>query len=222
MCRLPSVAFALQANEHDFRGSSYRPEETSFILDPESNLKDTRNRLDPLLKMYNTRFGGSWTGIVDEEPDKDFLEACLTKRQGLMFYFGHGGGKKYLTTNDSRRDISSSVILMGCSSALLSSSNGPTREIPSSQPSLFEPEGIVLTYLERGAPCVVGNLWDVTDKDIDTFTEKMMEAMFVESESVATAVAESRDVCKLRFLTGCAPVCYGLPVHRERQNRKVA
>ena len=28
---------------------------------------------------------------------------------------------------------------------------------------------------------------------------------------VAQLVAESRAACKLPFLTGCAPVCYGVP-----------
>jgi len=33
--------------------------------------------------------------------------------------------------------------------------------------SLFEPGGAVLGYLFAGSPAVVGNLWSVTDRDLD-------------------------------------------------------
>lgn len=31
--------------------------------------------------------------------------------------------------------------------------------------------------------------------------------------SMVTAVAQSRDVCKLKYLTGAAPVVYGIPFY---------
>jgi separase len=84
-------------------------------------------------------------------------------------YFGHGDGQSCFSHGDIEKlvDKSSSplllgsrasIILMGCNSGALKSVWGKR--------ILFEPHGIALSYLCAGAPCVVGNLWDVTDKDI--------------------------------------------------------
>lgn len=129
-----------------------------------------------------------------------------------------------------------------------------------------------------GSPCVVANLWDVTDRDVDRLSDAMLDrwGLFtvsktknqlklprvdgdpldsllddvlgesdVDSElvlslnqlslkqpkskkkvpaaktakkkdlppSLAQAVNESRDSCILTYLTGAAPVVYGIPVH---------
>jgi separase len=47
---------------------------------------------------------------------------------------------------------------MGCSSGALRSL-APAAE--------FDPTGMVLAYMQAGAPAVVGNLWEVTDRDLD-------------------------------------------------------
>lgn len=62
-----------------------------------------------------------------------------------------------------------------------------------------------------GCPAVIGNLWDVTDKDIDRFTLEMLR-MVVEGESVELAMARARQACKLKWLIGAAPVMYGVPI----------
>ena len=64
----------------------------------------------------------------------------------------------------------------------------------------------------------MANLWDVTDRDIDKFTQGVFEQLGLWGEggagtSVVTAVARSRDVCKLKYLTGAAPVVYGIPYY---------
>jgi separase len=74
----------------------------------------------------------------------------------------------------------------------------------------------------------VANLWDVTDKDIDKFTVEVLERMALTKEgvrswstagprqkqvSVVSAVAKAREVCKLKYLTGAAPVVYGIPFY---------
>ena len=41
----------------------------------------------------------------------------------------------------------------------------------------FEPYGTILAYIIAGCPCVVGNLWDVTDRDIDRLTEEFLTIM---------------------------------------------
>ena len=77
------------------------------------------------------------------------------------------------------------------------------------------------------SPTLVANLWDVTDKDIDKFSQSVFEKLNLSANylkevrqaqeasrtSVIAAVAQSRDVCKLKYLTGAAPVVYGIPFY---------
>jgi separase len=73
----------------------------------------------------------------------------------------------------------------------------------------------------------VANLWDVTDKDIDKFSQSVFDKLRLTASgikqwsarqgdmpiSVVNAVTQSRDVCKLKYLTGAAPVVYGIPFY---------
>jgi separase len=68
----------------------------------------------------------------------------------------------------------------------------------------------------------------VTDRDIDKFAQSVFNKLKLEPEvvrahkqgkgndksfSVVRAVAEAREVCKLKYLTGAAPVVYGIPFY---------
>ena len=71
------------------------------------------------------------------------------------------------------------------------------------------------TLLSLCSPALVGNLWDVTDKDIDRYTKALLDSITDPSKSDWTLqdhVALTRTACDLRYLTGSAPVVYGLPV----------
>jgi hypothetical protein len=81
------------------------------------------------------------------------------------------------------------------------------------------------------SPTLVANLWDVTDKDIDKFSQSVFDKLGLTpadvsnwnepgkephaspSLSVVASVAQSRDSCKLKYLTGAAPVVYGIPFY---------
>jgi separase len=73
------------------------------------------------------------------------------------------------------------------------------------------------------SPSLVANLWDVTDRDIDKFAQTVFDKMGLTSAdvgktrsqrmSVVAAVAQSRKSCKLKYLTGAAPVIYGIPFY---------
>ncbi len=74
------------------------------------------------------------------------------------------------------------------------------------------------------SPTLVANLWDVTDRDIDIFTQAVFSKLRLEPESVkkrrendgmsaVAAVAQSRNSCKLQYLTGAATVVYGIPFY---------
>jgi separase len=72
----------------------------------------------------------------------------------------------------------------------------------------------------------VANLWDVTDGDVDKFSQAVFDKLSLTPDNVrswgkrrrggtslVTAVAQSREVCKLKYLTGAAPVVYGIPFY---------
>lgn len=64
----------------------------------------------------------------------------------------------------------------------------------------------------------MANLWDVTDKDIDRFSQALLGSWLDKKGEecertldISAAVAASRAACKLPHLIGAAPVCYGVP-----------
>lgn len=74
------------------------------------------------------------------------------------------------------------------------------------------------------SPTLVANIWDVTDRDIDKFAQATIDKLRMTRKevdrwndgseiSVVAAVAKSRDSCKLKYLTGAAPVVYGIPFY---------
>ena len=69
----------------------------------------------------------------------------------------------------------------------------------------------------------MANLWDVTDRDIDKYSQMVFDKLQLTADhvgvpsrhqtSVIKAIAESREACKLKYLTGAAPVVYGVPFY---------
>ena len=212
ICRLPSLFFVSGSSRPS---TEIKHERVSYILNPESDLDDTEERLSPLLVGLGCN---QWESYVKKKPpSSDFCHA-LRQESGLIMYFGHGGGERVISKDqlkavgDGDEGVCASVILMGCSSGLLHS---PNQDKGSCVPCTmhFEPDGLILQYLLLGSPCAIGNLWDVTDRDIDLFTERMLRSLFEGGLSTAQSVASARSACKYRFLTGGAPVCYGLPAY---------
>lgn len=67
---------------------------------------------------------------------------------------------------------------------------------------------------------MVGNLWDVSDRDIDRFSIEFLDKFLGDEDSdVAKCVSESRKVCKMRYIVGAAVVVYGVPI-KNMQNKK--
>src|SRR5699024_8706530 len=77
--------------------------------------------------------------------------------------------------------------------------------------------GMALYYLMSGSPAVVGNLWDVTDKDLDRYTMKVLDTWIDEEPEnpLSLIVSSARQECKLKSIIGAAPVYYGVPVFRQ-------
>lgn len=65
------------------------------------------------------------------------------------------------------------------------------------------------------SPLILGNLWDVTDRDIDRFTKALLESWLSAGPGAPLLdhMALSRQATHLKHLIGAAPVVYGLPIH---------
>ena len=180
-----------------------------FLLNPGGDLPATQARLQPLLSSQ-----AGWDGVAGALPGGSKAQhAARLAASPLFLYFGHGAGTQFLPSSALRlrRCATTLALLMGCSSGAL---------VPRGD---FPPAGAALAYLAAGCASLVANLWDVTDKDIDRFAEALLHAWLqhaaadggvqqgAQGTAVHTGLEDARRACKLRALTGAAPVCYGLP-----------
>jgi len=237
-----------------------------YLLNPGSDLKHTQSVFEPMF----TSDPLNWSGDAGKAPQCAEIVRKLVGKE-LFVYMGHGAGEMYLSpralmmmmmitegasrsvtvvsdaddngggaaVSASRDPISGlrdicvlSNLLMGCSSGALTSAGNHLGDSPS---------GTVLSYIMSGSSMTCANLWDVTDKDIDRFSETLlqqwcatnrdrtssdhvsgkMSALSLSSGGptstpqpaacMGSTVASSRRACRLPYLNGAAPVCYGVP-----------
>lgn len=180
----------------------------AMILNPHGDLSKTESRFSTRFRKISQE-KPNCSLLVNQKPDeKTFLD--MISSSNLFIYLGHGGGEQYARTKEIKKysHIAPSFLL-GCSSA----SMGLYGKL--------EPTGTVYSYLLGGCCSVLGNLWDVTDKDIDKFSERVFDQIGLgcepsvespEGSWISKAVSSSRDVCHLKYLNGAAPVLYGLPI----------
>lgn len=140
------------------------------ILNPSGDLSHTVKTLKPVLNKLK----GPWDHITNRPPSEKEFEDSLREKD-LVLYFGHGSGSQYIKLKSVRRlydaqetqkksqPSCATTLLFGCSSVHLTE-NG-----------IYEPSGMLASYLAAGAPAVVGMLWDVTDKDCDRLAVKAGE-----------------------------------------------
>jgi hypothetical protein len=57
--------------------------------------------------------------------------------------------------------------------------------------NVFEPKGTILSYILAGVPCIVGNLWNVLDQDIDKQTKVICEQIYNEKYQKSIEHAEN-------------------------------
>ncbi|KAG9189610.1 separase [Alternaria panax] len=141
------------------------------MLNPSGDLAHTSKTIKPRLD----ELAGPWNHIANRPPSEKEFEDSLRDRD-IVLYFGHGSGAQYVKSKSVRRLYPgeqnegerkpgcATTLLFGCSSVHLTE-NG-----------IFEPSGMLASYLTAGAPAVLGMLWDVTDKDCDRFAVKAGEA----------------------------------------------
>ncbi|KAJ7097786.1 cysteine peptidase C50 [Mycena belliarum] len=190
------------------------PQKGYCILNPGGDLVRTEGRF----KSWADDMGQvGWQSVVGHAPsEQQFLDALRTK--DLVVYFGHGGGEQYLRSHKIRNlPRCAATMLWGCSS-------GSLREMGD-----FDRVGTPYNYMLAGCPTLVANIWDVTDRDIDVFSQSVFDKLGLNADgmrsraanggvrvgqtSLVTAVAQSRGSCKLKYLTGAAPVVYGVPFY---------
>ena len=164
-----------------------------FVLNPGGDLERTQ-------ATFERRFAQPpWEGVVGEAPREGALCAALGAKQ-LFIYCGHGDGSRYVGADELQRLPRCAVsLLMGCSSGALTRHGG------------LAPSGIALSYLHARCPALIGNLWDVTDGEIDRLCDALLSEC-IKGGCLLAAVARAREACRLPYLTGAAAVCYGVPL----------
>ncbi|XP_068123297.1 separin [Hyperolius riggenbachi] len=201
--RLPSLHFLLNYSllrKYQPQSSLVRgvdPKKTFYVLNPHGNLPGTEERFRDWFKNEP-----GWTGVIRSAPKSEELQNALTK-QDLYIFIGHGAGAHFLDVQTLQRlECNAAVLLFGCSSAALAVRGD------------LEGAGIVLKYLMAGCPLVFGNLWDVTDREIDRYTLAFLQGWLKAGPGapILKYLSESRQAPKLKYIVGTAPVAYGLPV----------
>lgn len=204
--RVPSVSMLVSLLEKASMNiaEQVKSEGIFYLVNLGHDLKRTQQKFQPMLEsIENAR------GLCGEAPKEDYLISNLFNC-GLYVFLGHGGGEQYMRTSSLLREKQKlgtnlpPAILMGCSSGAYHD-NGE-----------LEPTSNVFKWLVCGSPMVVTNLWDITDKDIDNFSEAVFSKWgFLGQKgegNISQAVASSRTSCTLRYLNGAAPVVHGLPL----------
>ncbi|KAM6153481.1 separin [Erethizon dorsatum] len=201
--RLPSFHFLLSYSIIKETGASpvlsqgVDPRSTFYVLNPHNNLSSTE-------EQFRAKFSSEagWRGVVGEVPSPEQVQVALTEHD-LYIYAGHGAGARFLDGQAVLRLSCRAVaLLFGCSSAALAVHGN------------LEGAGIVLKYIMAGCPLFLGNLWDVTDRDIDRYTEALLQGWLGAGPGAPLLhyVSQARQAPRLKSLIGAAPVAYGLPV----------
>lgn len=214
MFRVPSLLF-LSAMMRTFREKTIfikgaDGKSAFYLLNPTDNLGKTED-------MFKSRFTQekNWNGVIGRHPTANELSEAFTKKD-IYIFFGHGAGSSYyrlMPDNLEGLAVHSASLVIGCSSGRLMA-DGPD----------LESYGTPYRFLTNGAPCYVGVLWDVTDRDIDKYSDRMLskwlpnwtdetDTSVKHAYSITRSCIEAREACKLKYLIGAAPVVYGLPVH---------
>ncbi|KAI5448524.1 hypothetical protein KIW84_015801 [Lathyrus oleraceus] len=223
------------------------PLDAFYLVNPDGDLGGTQIEFENYFREQNLE------GKAGSKPTVEELAFAL-ENHDLFMYFGHGSGEQYLPRRKIQKlQQCGATLLMGCSSGSLTLHGS------------YAPQGVPLSYLLAGSPSIVGNLWEVTDKDIDRFGKAMFNAWLKERSEVSMQclqcnleseefeamnlkggkgrgkkkvpkkksrellqsdspknncshrpkigafMGQARNVCKLPFLTGASPICYGVP-----------
>ena len=173
-----------------------------YVLNPDNNLPETEKRLEGALKSWT-----SWEGVVGKAPEKQEMKTALEGKDAFV-YCGHGSGSKYLSIDEIEKlRVRAVPVLLGCSS-------GQLRRLGRS----VDPLGAAHSYLIAASPALLGFLWPITDRDVDSWTTIFLDHWLKEAgeQKLLQAVADTRMDFE-HFTNGAAVVVYGLPLKARRQ-----
>ena len=195
--RIPSLRLVALHCDNSSLPMKVDPKTAFFILNPQGDLENTEKTF---MNVFTHDF--EWDGNIGSLPDSETVKVAIRSRD-LFVYCGHGSGTEYFNYTKMAEDglhFRAAMLLMGCKSGELT------------EKGESEPKGIPLAVVACGSGAVVGNLWNVTDRDIDRFTLNLLERTVANGPcSLEEGVAQARTACRLRYLTGAAPVVYGFP-----------
>lgn len=160
-----------------------------YLLDPGDNLPSTKEYISSYIEQKKLE-NDSFKGVVGRSLDSEELKSLGD--YDILLYFGHGSGKKYFKIATSKPKV---LFLFGCSSCrLLSIKN-------------FKSNGYCLRHFNKRR-IVLGNLWDVTDKDLDKMTTCILDD-YLSGKNLIESIHRNRDECRLKYLNSAALVLYG-------------
>ncbi|KAI6648865.1 Separin-like [Oopsacas minuta] len=202
--RIPSLHFLFMLTHKYSPHSNIDLTNGFYVLNPQGDLLKCENDFQKLFRSLK------WDGVAGEPPEG--LIDSVSKHD-LYVYCGHGSGSEYIN-KDKLLNIKGRAftMLMGCSTSRLSI-EGP-----------YEYPNMLLLLLLAGFPTIIGTLWFVTDSEINLFTKKLIQEIvkntnlrFTQgldrSNTLSMAFHQARLSCKLRYITGAAPIIYGLPLY---------
>lgn len=200
--RVPSLTFLCHQLDHPVAPVNSRS--LFYVINPGGDLQRTEETFKEVVQSQ------SWRGSFGKT-SKDAV-AGAHNDESIYLFCGHGAGDQFLSPRKFAKHGKAPVaLLMGCSSAR------PDNEGTSD----CESNGAAIDYLLHGSRAVVGNLWDVSDKDIDRFTMSVLshwlgvdadEAQASRKQlNLAEAISLSRSACRLPFLVGAAAIVIGAP-----------
>ncbi|ETO22911.1 caspase-like cysteine protease [Reticulomyxa filosa] len=206
ICRVPSIEFAtIRVLE---RGIKQSAKSGYYIINPRGDLVKSEKRFRKFLEqcLGDNSCLIRWSGMMGAEPRETDFIAGLENNEVLL-YVGHNGGEKFISCQKIESlNIQSVTFLMGCSSGHLKA-NG-----------IYQSQGLPNSYM-IASWYVFSHVTVCVSKlngDIDTFTMDVLEKCVLTKKcELSQGLSLSRNACKMRYLNGCAPVCYGIPTMLE-------
>eukprot|EP01031_Cornospumella_fuschlensis_P024953 gene24953-30148_t len=181
-----------------------------YAVDIENNLPATRNTMVEYMQGYLQKW--RWEGVVGSIPESEVVRS-LASDKDVFIFSGHNAGDKLFIQTPSSSNVQFPThrvcYLYGCSSVKM------TRH------GVYDPHGSVMHHLLAGTECIVGNLWDVTDKDLDKLSMACLDNSIQHTatsscspaNTVVQALCGARGVCKMKYIVGSAAIVYGLPLY---------
>ena len=205
MSRVPSLPFlfalvaAQETNAKSVAKTGIRDESIFYVLNPDKNLAKTQKRLEGVFQEILLG-----NGVIGEQPSLPQMQKVLAEMDAFI-YCGHGANMKNIPLQEiEKMNIRAVPLLFGCNSGRLTK-----------MARNLDPVGTASSYLIATAPCLLGFLWSVTDRDIDKWTVGFLNHWLGKGEgphepNFSQAVANERKNFA-RLINSAATVIYGLP-----------